>query len=214
MSAGRVERVERHAARLRRDAGRLGLPLPDAREIETKLLDAAHDAFGEGDGIVRIEWSRAGEDRPEIITRPRELGPEPRSWRAATSKTLHPGPGERHNTKTVDLEAYDHARQETRSRGVDEVLLYDADGFLVEGGRSNFLVVDESGHLVTPDLALGPVEGLGLTIVLEDRPRLARVRFTRDDVSRARELLCVNAVRGVGGPGRWAERLRSIFSFD
>jgi D-alanine transaminase len=77
---------------------------------------------------------------------------------------------------------------------------------------------------VTPDLELGPVEGLGLEIVRESTPEIAPARLELPDVHEARELIAVNAVRGVvpiveldgeplgdGEPGPWARRLRAMF---
>jgi len=227
ITGGRVERVERHATRLRRDADRLGLPQPTRIEIESLLVEAARSAFGSGDGILRIEWSRRGDDPPKLLALPRALGPEPECWIATISKATHPGPEQRHNTKHVDVAAYDLARQEIREWQCDEVLLFDRDDLLVEGARSNLLLVTESGRLVTPDLALGAVEGLGLDVVLESRPEIGVARLSPDDVARARELISVNVVRGVvpiveldgrpiadGQPGPWARRLRNLFRSD
>jgi branched-subunit amino acid aminotransferase/4-amino-4-deoxychorismate lyase len=217
--------VERHAARLRRDADRLGLPQPETIKIESLLVESARSAFGAGDGVVRIEWSRSLDGEPQLRAMPRPLGPEPECWIAAVSGAVHPGPERRRNTKYVDVTAYDKAREEVRASGLDEMLLYDAEGRLVEGSRSNFLVVTESGRLLTPDPALGGVEGLGLTIVLENRPEIAFAELTQDDVARARELISINIVRGVvpivqlsGGPvadgkaGPWANRLHNLFT--
>lgn len=80
---------------------------------------------------------------------------------------------------------------------------------------------------MTPDLALGAVEGLGLDVVLESRPEIGVARLSPDDVARARELISVNVVRGVvpiveldgrpiadGQPGPWAARLRNLFRSD
>ncbi|MBJ21405.1 MAG: hypothetical protein CL933_18515 [Deltaproteobacteria bacterium] len=225
VTAGRVERTERHAARLRRDAKRLGLPLPPRLEIEDLFREAAAAAFGRGDGIVRIEWSRPPGGGPELIPTPRPLGSVPRNWRAKISQTTHPGREFRANTKYVDVLAYDAGRREMRETGFDEVLLFDAHGLLVEGAHSNFLVVTRTGRLVTPDPALGAVEGLGLTIVLESQPEIAFARLRREDLESAREFMSVNAVRGVipiiewngrpvanGKPGPWAERLRAPFT--
>ena len=225
VTVGRVERAERHAARLRRDAARLGLPQPAQIEIESLFVEAARSAFASDDGILRIEWSRASEDAlPELFAVPRALGPEPDVWRVAVSGATHPGPERRRNTKHVNVPAYDLARAEISQSKFDEVLLFDANGLLVEGGRSNFILVTESGQLVTPDLALGAVEGLGLTVVLENRPEIGMARLTQDDVASAEELMSVNVVRGVvpivelagrpiadGRPGAWARRLRSLF---
>ena len=221
---GRVTRAERHAGRLRRDADRLNLELPARGEIERLLIDTALEAFGSANGVVRIEWSGAAGERPTLRARSRTLGVDSDRWRARIARTPHPGPEARRNTKQVAVTAYDLAREESAEAGVDEVLLFGSDGHLVEGGRSNLLVVTANGHLVTPDLSLGPVEGLGLEIVRESTPMLAPGRLDREAVRAARELIAVNAVRGVvpiveldgepvgeGMPGPWARRLQACF---
>ena len=120
----------------------------------------------------------------------------------------------------MDVQAYDLGRAEVHEGRYDEVLLFDEDGLLVEGCHSNFLVVTEAGDVVTPDLALGGVEGLGLSIVRENHPEIGFARLRAEDLDSARELMSVNAVRGVvpivelddraigdGEPGPWAARL-------
>jgi branched-subunit amino acid aminotransferase/4-amino-4-deoxychorismate lyase len=194
------------------------------RAIETLLVQTARSTFGHGDGIVRVEWSATPGGAPELIAETRSLGADPDRWRAIVSKVVHPGPDARRNTKAVDVEAYDLARQEVREAAVDEVLLFDGEGRLVEGSRSNFILVTEGGRLATPARGLGPVEGLGLSIVLVDHPEIAEASLSREEIGRARELLSVNGVRGVvpivvldghpvgdGEPGPWARRLRSPF---
>ncbi len=223
VSAGRIERLEQHVARLRRDAGRLGLPLPPSQDVERVFLESARETFGRGDGIVRVEWSHLPDESPELFAIPRAFNPLGDTWRAIVSKTTHPGPEFRANTKYVDVSAYDLGREEVASSEIDEVLLFDADGFLVEGSHSNFLVVTDAGHLVTPAYALGGVEGLGLTIVRHGQD-IAEARLTREDVANARELMSVNAVRGVvpileldgrrigdGQPGPRARTIGAIF---
>jgi branched-subunit amino acid aminotransferase/4-amino-4-deoxychorismate lyase len=120
--------------------------------------------------------------------------------------------------------AYDLARQEREEAGLGEVLLFDGAGRLVEGTRSNVIVVSDSGRILTPALEFGPVEGLGLTIVREDHPELAAAELTHEDLERAREMMWVNCVRGViaivefdgraianGQPGPISIRLGSAF---
>jgi D-alanine transaminase len=224
VSGGRVERVERHAGRLRRDAARLGLPVPPRIEIEALFLDTASRKFGGSDGIIRVEWSHAPGAEPELIATTRELGIEKTSWRARVGKTLHPGPEARRNTKHVAVDAYFLGRDECEVHQVDEILLFDADGFLVEGSSSNCLVVDAEGRLVTPAASLGAVEGLGLTIVRENRSDISEAKLRIEKLRSAKELMATNGVRGVvsiveldgekianGEPGPWAKRLRRIF---
>ena len=199
VTAGRVERLERHVARLRRDAARLGLPQPARADVEEAFLEAAREAFGRGDGIVRVEWSRAegAGAAPQLIATSRAYVAAPETWRAITSTVVHPGPERRANAKCVDVAAWDAGREQVAAGDFEEVLLYDAQGRLVEGCHSNFLLVLEDGRLVTPALALGGVEGLGLSEVRHGRTDLEEAELSREDVATARELSSVNAVRGV-----------------
>ena len=159
VTAGRVERLERHVARLRRDARRLALPLPERSAVEETFLETARESFGRGDGVLRVEWSHAPGEAPELIAKPRAWVESPRTWRAVTSSIVHPGPDLRANTKFVDVAAWDAGRDEVALGDYEEVLLFDARGRLVEGSHSNFLLVLENGRLVTPALALGAIFG-------------------------------------------------------
>lgn len=230
VSAGRIERLERHAGRLRRDAERLSLPLPDRRAIESLALAVVHAELGGSDGAVRIEWATGAEAQPALrgITRP--LGPDPRTWRVTTATTVHPGPIDRHDVKSLGVKAlgipaFDEARGERERAGVDEVLLFDAAGRLVEGSRSNLIVVSRDGLLRTPARSLGAVDGLGLEIVREFAPEIREaVDIGRSELTSAGELIATNGVRGAvaiveldgrpigdGQPGPFALRLRGLF---
>jgi branched-subunit amino acid aminotransferase/4-amino-4-deoxychorismate lyase len=79
--------------------------------------------------------------------------------------------------------------------GVDEALLFDAAGYLVEGGRSSHVVVRADGSAVAPPLARGRVRSVALEIALEARA-LAEGDVTLEELRRARELVALNAVRG------------------
>lgn len=239
VTGGRIERLERHAARLRRDAGRLGMPLPERASIEALAVETARAELGRGDGIVRIEWSvgatadPGGAPRteggrlptvPRLSASTRPLGDDPDVWRAITARTLHPGPAHRAGSKALDVPAWDEARAERAAAGVDEALLFDAAGRLVEGSRSNLIVVTAEGFRLTPAPGLGPVEGLGLACVFEAFDAIpGSLGIERRELVRARELVAVNVVRGPvaiveldgrpigdGRPGPLARRLRAL----
>lgn len=223
---GRVARVERHVERLRRDAARLGLELPDPADIARLLSESARGAFGpESDGIVRIEWSGDVGERLRLRASVRPLDPRPSCWRARTAETRHPGPEQRSNAKQLGVWAYEQARAEAAvAAHAEEVLLFDAEGRVVEGSHTNLLIVTAAGDLRTPDPSLGPVEGIGLAIVRESTPALQSAWIDRMALRAARELMAVNVVRGVvpiveidgmpvaaGEPGVWARRLQRLF---
>lgn len=230
VSAGRIERLERHAGRLRRDAERLSLPLPDRRAIEVLALGVVRAELGVGDGVLRIEWAIEGDPQPVLRATTRPLGPDFRTWRVATATTVHPGPIDRRDVnslgvKALGIPAYDEARGERLRAGVDEVLLFDATGRLVEGSRSNLIVVSRDGLVRTPAISLGAVEGLGLEIVRAFAPEIREaVDIGRGELTSAGELVATNAVRGAvaiievdgmpigdGLPGPYAVRLRGLF---
>lgn len=225
VSGGRIERLERHAGRLRRDAARLGLPVPERRAIEDLALSITRSELGRGDGALRLEWGAEGNDSPTLTATTRPLGSESDRWRARTARAVHPGAGGRANAKLIEVPVYDAARAEQTEAGVDECLLYDAGGRLVEGGRTNLIVATHDGRWLTPARSLGAVEGLGLECVREAVPETREsIAIDRAEVAAARELIAVNAVRGAvaiveldgaaigdGQPGPFAIRLRGLF---
>ncbi len=86
------------------------------------------------------------------------------------------------------------------------------------------IVALDDGRIVTPALSLGGVEGLGLETVRHGRSDIVEDGITREQVAGARELMGVNAVRGVvpivtldgkpvgqGRPGPRARALGAVF---
>lgn len=219
MHAGRVWLIEHHVARLVRDARALGLGALEAEACRGRLARAAREAFGTGDGIVRIEL-RAAPGGPRLVATPRPLGAEPGAWRAITAPEPHPGPGPAPGAKRLDVPELDRARDAARAAGADEALLFDAGGWLVEGARSSVVVVRADGRAVTPPLARGGVAGIARALVLAACPALGEADVAREDLAAAREIVALNAARGAraiasldgaaigdGGPGRWTRRL-------
>jgi branched-subunit amino acid aminotransferase/4-amino-4-deoxychorismate lyase len=188
---GRVLCLARHGRRLRRDAAALGLPEPAQADCERTLLEVAAAAFGAGDGIVRLEWRGA-----HLVGRPRPLGEERDAWRAVLAATLHPGRAVTAGVKGTDWAHVARAREEARAAGVDEAILLDGDGRVVEGARSNLVVVLAGGALVTPPLARGAVAGLGRELALEAAPEIREADLGHGELLAAREVVATNAVRG------------------
>lgn len=228
VTRGRIERLERHARRLARDADRLGLPPPVRSAIEVAAIARARAELGRGDGIVRIEWSATPPGPPALLVATRPLGFDGSSWRAIRAEVPHPGPEARRGAKAIGVAAWEAARAEAAAADVDEALLFDGAGRLVEGSRTNLIVVARDGQGWTPAPALGAVEGLGLACVQE---AVAGIRASEGidhaALRRALELVAINAVRGAvavitldgepigdGRPGPLARRLRGVFFPD
>ena len=224
VSRGRVERLERHAARLRRDAGDLDFLSPiDARS--NALPRAAARVVRRSATASFASNGRTARRSPELIASPRATPLRQTALARRHIKVVHPGREFRANTKYVDVDAYDSRREDVANSDFDEVLLFDAGGNLVEGSQSNCLAVLADGRLITPTLEAGGVEGIGLAIVRDDYPELYETWISGESLDDAHELMSVNTVRGVvpiveldgkaigaGVAGPWAIRLAAIFA--
>jgi branched-subunit amino acid aminotransferase/4-amino-4-deoxychorismate lyase len=190
-----VRHGARVAARLVRDAAQLGLGALDAALCLAALEDAARAELGAAQGVVRLEARRGAGGAAELVPGVRALGPDPALWSAVVAPGPHEGPGPFQGAKRSGWPCVERARAAAAAAGVDEALLFDAAGYLVEGGRSSLVVVRADGSAVAPPLARGRVRSVALEIALEARA-LAEGDVTLEELRRARELVALNAVRG------------------
>jgi branched-subunit amino acid aminotransferase/4-amino-4-deoxychorismate lyase len=193
-----------HLRRLARGAAALRLGELDEAAVRHALRDLARAAFGGGEGVVRVQLSRAGpsrgrtlgEPRARVIGIPRALGDDDAEWSLLCAKLPHEGPLLAGGHKLTNRLVHALALDEARDAGVDEALLFDRQGRLVEGARSNPLVVGPDGRLRTPPLVRGCVDGIARQVLVERRVGLEEADLRRDDLVAARAVFCVNAVRG------------------
>jgi para-aminobenzoate synthetase/4-amino-4-deoxychorismate lyase len=98
--------------------------------------------------------------------------------------------------KTTLREAYDAGVRAAEAVGAFDTLFVDADGRLIEGGRSN-VFVKLDGRWCTPPLADGVLPGVMRAELLADPAWQAEERtLTRADLARAEALVVCNALRG------------------
>jgi branched-subunit amino acid aminotransferase/4-amino-4-deoxychorismate lyase len=224
---GRPRFAARHARRLAHGAAELGLGEIEPGVVHRALAELAKAAFEDGDGIVRLEASRDGDGNLHLVGVPRELGPARPAWSAVLAPFPHSGPGPRAGIKVTSRLRLALAAETAREAGVDEALLLDTSGWLVEGARSTIVVVSASGEARTPPLTRGPVAGVARGVVLERVPGLAERDVGRAELALAREIVALNAVRGAvpvvrldehpvgdGRPGPWAARLAEALADD
>ena len=224
---GRARWADRHARRLDGDAQRLEIGKVDPERVLQVFDELGRALFAEDEGIIRVQASRNSRGGLRLVGIPRELGPEPDRWTAGIAPLAHEGPTPWSGVKATSRLLFALAAARARERGLDEILLLDSDGYLVEGARSNFVVVGPDGTPATPDLARGGVAGIARGILCERVPELACRDIRGSELGRARELIAVNAVRGArpvvcvdgtgvgdGEPGPWSRRLDEILSAD
>jgi branched-subunit amino acid aminotransferase/4-amino-4-deoxychorismate lyase len=141
---------------------------------------------------VRLEAHAGG----ALVGRTRALGVEAEAWRAVTASVRHPGPGPALGAKRAGVAEIEAARAAATAAGVDEAVLFDAAGRLVEGARSNLAVALADGAFATPPRALGAVRGVALEAALAAGVRLVEREVDAAALRGARELVATNAVRG------------------
>jgi 4-amino-4-deoxychorismate lyase len=196
--AGRPRFAARHAQRLVHGAAALALGALDAADVERALAELAKAAFDDGDGVVRLTASRDGDGKLHLVGVPRALGPELAQWSAQLAAIPHAGPGPHAGLKLTSRLRFALALEIAREGGADEALLLDASGWLVEGARSNLVVVAPGGEAKTPPLARGAVAGVARAIALERVPGLGEHDVAQAELPAATEIIAINAVRRAG----------------
>ncbi len=221
IDAGHARFATRHAARLARAAHALGIGVLDPALVLRALGELGHAAFGAGTGVVRMQASRDALGYPHLVGVPRALGLDRETWSALVVRLAGPAaPAAGEGAKVSSRLTLALASDEAARAGADEALLLDAAGRLVEGARTNAIVVDAEGRLSTPPLALGAVAGIAREVLLERVPELVERVVLEPELRSAREIVVVNAVRGAravvrldgfsvgdGAAGPWARLL-------
>ena len=197
IEGGRPRFAARHARRLRDDARVLGLDPPDIDEVLRALSELASACFRAGEGVVRVQVSVDAGGASHLVGITRELSTDPPAWSAINSALPHPGPVLEGGPKLSGRPLFSLATRAAHAAGADEALLYDREGRLVEGARSNVLWLDAAGTLCTPPRERGAVAGIALQVVEERLPGIRRLDAERENLAQAREILLTNAVRGV-----------------
>ncbi|MEX0747334.1 MAG: aminotransferase class IV, partial [Rhodothermales bacterium] len=124
------------------------------------------------------------------------LPPLPNSWNAAISeqRILSSDPHRRH--KTTRRETYDAEYRKAAAAGYDEVLFLNEKGEVVEGSRSNIVVV-KGNSWWTPPLESGALPGVYRQHLMRTRTDLGERVLYIDDLFEASEVYLCNAVLGL-----------------
>jgi len=178
---GRPFHLDRHLARLRSSAKRLGIPLPDGDEVFARDVDAVLSRAGNPESYIRIMVSRGvGDvsyhfDRVQGPTRVVIVKPyEPLSERYYTEGVAVIVASVRRNhpraldpaIKSGNLINNILAVQEAQAAGaLEPILLNDMDE-VAEGATANVFIVKE-GAVLTPPLTAGILPGVTRQLLLE-----------------------------------------------
>jgi aminodeoxychorismate lyase len=170
---------KRHWDRLTLGSRSLGIPIPSS---ETALRETAQELIHRNEceeGVLRIHLSRgvgrrgyspAGAQSPTLVmtTHPAlETDPtRPRRWRLVTSAWPLPAFSPLTPIKTANKLIAVMARAEAEAVGMDEALMLNPAGHVVEGTASNVFWI-AGARLCTPPLTAGALAGITRGLVLE-----------------------------------------------
>jgi para-aminobenzoate synthetase/4-amino-4-deoxychorismate lyase len=181
--------LERHMRRLATSAARLGFAC--SRDRIAAALTARAEGF-DAPRRVRLELSADGRFR----LADEALAPTPPRWRVGIADTPVDAGNPLLAHKTTRRALYDETlKRMVTTRGCDEVLFVNRDGFATEGSYTN-LFVARAGRLLTPPLAHGLLPGTLRDALLESG-RAFEAELTLDDVLKAEKVYFGNSVRGL-----------------
>ncbi|MBP7587206.1 MAG: aminodeoxychorismate synthase component I [Thermoanaerobaculia bacterium] len=186
-----VALLENHLARLAASANYFGFSL-DARAWRSAVEAGLAALAGNETQRQRIRLELAPDGVFSFTSGP--FRPDRRTWRVVLAGVPVDSQSVSLFHKTTDRRVYDAALAGARAAGADEAILWNERGELTEGTRTN-LVLEIGGERLTPPRECGLLAGVFREALLE-RGRLKEAVLTREDLSRARRVLLVNALRG------------------
>jgi branched-chain amino acid aminotransferase len=189
--AGRPFRLERHARRLERSAGSIGLDLPWPPDRVGPLIHALLEANRLSEARLRLTITR-GRGRPGDF-----IGTDSPPTVIATAAAFQALPARDYmeGVKVSIASASVLARREARQQGAREAILLNGSGCVTEGTASNIFLVEE-GALVTPPAPEGSLPGITREAILEltrESGRTAREEpVAAERLHAAREIFLTN----------------------
>ncbi|MCX2699115.1 MULTISPECIES: aminotransferase class IV family protein [Ochrobactrum] len=185
-----ILRFDLHMARLENSARELGFHYN---------MEAVHQKIAEisgGENPLKLRLTLAPDGHVEITAFPYEPLPAQTVWRIAVAKTRlkHDDPLLRH--KTTKRQAYISARDEYSPAEVDEVILLNERDEVCEGTITSIFLDIGGTTCITPPLSCGLLDGV-LRRELLNNSVVQEGVVTLDDLSRARNILVGNSLRGM-----------------
>jgi branched-chain amino acid aminotransferase len=232
----------RHFRRLRASAARLGISLPASDASLLAQVDALLARAADRESYIRIVVSRGLGDcsynfervqGPTVVMIQKPLPAHP-GWHYESGIRVAAVDVRRNHPRALDPAIKSSnllnnilAVREAQSRGAEEPVLLNQEGFVAEGASTNVFLV-RSGTVATPPLSAGILAGITRELVLELLPGLG-VPFREEplhleDILGAEEVFMTSTTRevvpvtkvdetsiGDGRPGPLTRRLMEAF---
>ena len=199
---GRVFRALEHFDRLFEGLQALGIESPFSPEELRAVCRALIRYNNVSDGVARVYLTR-----DSIVATVKARAFVPRELRAIVSGVrIDP---QLSRFKTANRLPYILAQHEAERAGVDDAVLLNADGHVVEFTASNLFVVKD-GALFTPPLSDGALPGITrhavLTLAVEQGIRVQEKSFGPEFLETADEVLATNSLMEIVPITTWSHR--------
>lgn len=206
VDAGQARHVGPHLDRLLAGLRRVEIGIPEDRAVLAEAVAAVAHAAPRPTARLRITVTRGAGGIPTRLVAAADYQPPDESqYQDGVAALLLPdlridARGPLAGLKSLCWQANRLALLRAERAGAFEALLLNQNGRLVEGARSNLLVVLEDG-IFTPPLEDGCLPGTVRQRLL-DRGEIAERSLGPGDLGRAREILLTNSLIGVLPIGR------------
>lgn len=110
-----------------------------------------------------------------------------------------------YNLKSANYLLFVMARRYADKHGLDDALIVNGYGNIVEGINSNIVIIKDD-KLISPDVDSGPVDGVMLKVLAKTGYKIERRAFDFQEVIDADHIFLCNAVKGV----RWVNSFNGI----
>jgi branched-chain amino acid aminotransferase len=198
-----------HYDRLMRDAGKLMLPVPYAREQVREAVMELIRANSLHDGCMRVYfvYNKIGiwgsdEDFPTTdwimytVDLPTRVGPVKLALQENGRQALHPLAG----TKVISWLQNVWVVEKAHQRGFEDAVLLNEFGNVTEATAANLFIV-KKGKVLTPPLSSGCLAGVSRLILLKTAPgagiEVVEKNFTADELFGASEAFITSTTRQV-----------------
>jgi branched-chain amino acid aminotransferase len=210
VDGGRVRDLDAHLDRLFASLPRIDLEIPERRRALAATVRVVAKAAPRPAARLRITVTRGVAGVPTRLVTAVPYEPPSRAMlrEGVAAVVLHDlrleARGALTGLKSLSYGAHALAQLRARAAGAWEALLLDKEGLLMEGSRSNVVLVLERGRAYTPPAAEGCVPGTVRRRLLE-AGLIEEGEVFDDDLPAASEVLLTNSLVGVLPVGRIGE---------
>jgi branched-chain amino acid aminotransferase len=216
--------LEEHIQRLRKSAGRLGIPVPWTDKFLEEQLKATAKAFGKDNIYFRViitrgEVSQVGLDiataNPTLVILVQDLSEGLSRLRSegyyllTSSVRRNSSQSQDPNIKSSNYLNSILALKDVKERGAMDAVLLNVDGFVTEGTTFSIFTVSPEGKLRTPALSVGILDGITRRHILKASQGLCDAEegaYSLEEFQNAKEVFIASSVREICPVYQWDEK--------